>query len=345
MRRDAEDFLRMPPLTGTVELRGVSKHFGAAKAVDDVSLRLEPGLFYSLLGPSGCGKTTTLRLIAGFEQPTAGDILLNGERVNNWPPYQRDVSTVFQSYALFPHLTVERNVAFGLEQQRKSNIESLVNEALEMVQLSDKRKRYPAQLSGGEKQRVALARSLVLKPSVLLLDEPLSALDVQLRRLMRAGLRALQQRTGITFLLVTHDQEEALALSDQIVILNKGRIEQQGAPHEVYRKPATRFAADFLGAMNWIGDIGIRPEFLRVSTNGDGRRARVTGSAFLGNLVQLHLQLETGENIMAEMLGAAPEGRFNLSDEVRVCWSKDDEIRVIAPAVIPQAGTPAENSS
>ncbi len=322
----------MPPLTGTVELRGVSKHFGSAKAVDDVSLRLDPGLFYSLLGPSGCGKTTTLRLIAGFEQPTAGDILLNGERVNERPPYQRDVSTVFQSYALFPHLTVERNVAFGLEQQRKSNIEPLVNEALEMVQLSDKRKRYPAQLSGGEKQRVALARSLVLKPSVLLLDEPLSALDVQLRRLMRAGLRELQQRTGITFLLVTHDQEEALALSDQIVILNQGRIEQQGAPHDVYRKPATRFAADFLGAMNWIGDIGIRPEFLRVSTNGEGRRARVTGSAFLGNLVQLHLQLETGENIMAEMLGAAPEGQLNPSDEVRVGWSTQDEIRVPAPA-------------
>jgi ABC-type Fe3+/spermidine/putrescine transport system ATPase subunit len=332
MRRDAEVFLRMPPLTGTVELRGVSKHFGSAKAVDDVSLRLDPGLFYSLLGPSGCGKTTTLRLIAGFEQPTAGDILLNGERVNERPPYQRDVSTVFQSYALFPHLTVERNVAFGLEQQRKSNIEPLVNEALEMVQLSDKRKRYPAQLSGGEKQRVALARSLVLKPSVLLLDEPLSALDVQLRRLMRAGLRELQQRTGITFLLVTHDQEEALALSDQIVILNQGRIEQQGAPHDVYRKPATRFAADFLGAMNWIGDIGIRPEFLRVSTNGEGRRARVTGSAFLGNLVQLHLQLETGENIMAEMLGAAPEGQLNPSDEVRVGWSTQDEIRVPAPA-------------
>ncbi len=322
----------MPPLTGTVQLRGVSKHFGSAKAVDDVSLRLDPGLFYSLLGPSGCGKTTTLRLIAGFEQPTAGDILLNGERVNERPPYQRDVSTVFQSYALFPHLTVERNVAFGLEQQRKSNIEPLVNEALEMVQLSDKRKRYPAQLSGGEKQRVALARSLVLKPSVLLLDEPLSALDVQLRRLMRAGLRELQQRTGITFLLVTHDQEEALALSDQIVILNQGRIEQQGAPHDVYRKPATRFAADFLGAMNWIGDIGIRPEFLRVSTNGEGRRARVTGSAFLGNLVQLHLQLETGENIMAEMLGAAPEGQLNPSDEVRVGWSTQDEIRVPAPA-------------
>jgi ABC-type Fe3+/spermidine/putrescine transport system ATPase subunit len=332
MRRDAEVFLRMPPLTGTVQLRGVSKHFGSAKAVDDVSLRLDPGLFYSLLGPSGCGKTTTLRLIAGFEQPTAGDILLNGERVNERPPYQRDVSTVFQSYALFPHLTVERNVAFGLEQQRKSNIEPLVNEALEMVQLSDKRKRYPAQLSGGEKQRVALARSLVLKPSVLLLDEPLSALDVQLRRLMRAGLRELQQRTGITFLLVTHDQEEALALSDQIVILNQGRIEQQGAPHDVYRKPATRFAADFLGAMNWIGDIGIRPEFLRVSTNGEGRRARVTGSAFLGNLVQLHLQLETGENIMAEMLGAAPEGQLNPSDEVRVGWSTQDEIRVPAPA-------------
>jgi ABC-type Fe3+/spermidine/putrescine transport system ATPase subunit len=322
----------MPPLTGTVELRGVSKHFGSAKAVDDVSLRLDPGLFYSLLGPSGCGKTTTLRLIAGFEQPTAGDILLNGERVNERPPYQRDVSTVFQSYALFPHLTVERNVAFGLEQQRKSNIEPLVNEALEMVQLSDKRKRYPAQLSGGEKQRVALARSLVLKPSVLLLDEPLSALDVQLRRLMRAGLRELQQRTGITFLLVTHDQEEALALSDQIVILNQGRIEQQGAPHDVYRKPATRFAADFLGAMNWIGDIGIRPEFLRVSTNGEGRRARVTGSAFLGNLVQLHLQLETGENLMAEILGAAPEGQLNPSDEVRVGWSTQDEIRVPAPA-------------
>ncbi len=318
----------MPPLTGTVELRGVSKHFGAAKAVDDISLALEPGLFYSLLGPSGCGKTTTLRLIAGFEQPSAGDILLNGERVNDRPPYQRDVSTVFQSYALFPHLTVERNVAFGLEQQRKSNIEPLVAEALEMVQLSDKRKRYPAQLSGGEKQRVALARSLVLKPSVLLLDEPLSALDVQLRRRMRTELRALQLRTGITFLLVTHDQEEALALSDEIVILNQGRIEQQGRPHEVYRKPATRFAADFLGAMNWIDGIGIRPESLCVTTEGEGRRARVTGSAFLGNLVQLQVQLETGEALIAEILGGSPESRFEQSAEVRVGWSPEDEIHI-----------------
>ena len=318
----------MPTLKGSVELRGVSKSFGAVKAVDDISLSLEPGRFYSLLGPSGCGKTTTLRLIAGFEQVTAGDILLDGERVNDRPPYQRDVSTVFQSYALFPHLTVERNIAFGLEQQRKSNPGPLVTEALQMVQLLDKRKRYPAELSGGEKQRVALARSLVLKPSVLLLDEPLSALDVQLRRLMRAGLRELQSKTGITFLLVTHDQEEALSLSDHIIILNQGRIEQLGAPQDVYRKPATHFAANFLGAINWIGDIGIRPEFVQVRTNGDGRHARVTGSAFLGNLVQLHLQLDTGESMMAEMLGTGPASQFKLSDEIVVSWPVEDEIRI-----------------
>ncbi len=213
-----------------LELQHVVKEFATHRAVDDVSLALEPGRFYSLLGPSGCGKTTTLRLIAGFETPTSGEILLGGTSVNEKPPYQRNVSTVFQSYALFPHLTVERNIAFGLEERGEKNVGAKIGPALEMVQLTGKEKRLPAQLSGGEKQRVALARSLVLEPSVLLLDEPLAALDLQLRKAMRTELKLMQRRTGITFLFVTHDQEEALAMSDEIAIMNRGRIEQSRQP-------------------------------------------------------------------------------------------------------------------
>jgi spermidine/putrescine transport system ATP-binding protein len=310
-----------------LELRGVVKEFPSHRAVDDISLTLERGRFYSLLGASGCGKTTTLRLIAGFEEPTSGEVILDGQPVTGVPAYRRNVSTVFQSYALFPHLTVEKNVAFGLEQRGERNYGGKVDRAIEMVKLTGKSKRLPKELSGGEKQRVALARSLILEPSILLLDEPLAALDLKLRREMRAELKAMQQRTGITFLFVTHDQEEALAMSDEIAIMNGGKIEQTGTPQDVYRKPATRFVAGFLGTMNWIGDAGIRPEALRISRDGKECRsaARVEQSLFLGNMVQVMLKLESGETATAELAGVQTD--FQPGEQVRVNWSSADEMR------------------
>ena len=215
-----------------VELKEVSKHFGPVVAVDDVSLSIRDGEFFSLLGPSGCGKTTTLRLIAGFELPTEGDVYIDGHLQGETPPYRRPVNTVFQSYALFPHMTVFQNVAFGLEMQKvaKEEIRQRVLEALEMVQLPGMENRKPAQLSGGQQQRIALARALVNRPKVLLLDEPLGALDLKLRKAMQLELKALQHRVGITFIYVTHDQEEALTMSDRIAVMNRGRVLQTGTP-------------------------------------------------------------------------------------------------------------------
>src|ERR1700682_656071 len=247
-------------MNAVLELRGVSKHFSPHAAVKGVWLSIEKGEFFALLGPSGCGKTTTLRLIAGFEQPSEGEILLDGTCVNLRRPYERNVSTVFQSYALFPHLTVQGNVEFGLRRKSATDIDRKVRDALALVELTGKESRYPAQLSGGERQRVALARSLVVNPDVLLLDEPLAALDPNLRKQMRVELKALQARVGTTFLFVTHDQEEALSMSDCIAVMNAGRIEQAGTPQEIYLRPSTRFVAGFLGAVNWIGGVGVRPE-------------------------------------------------------------------------------------
>ncbi|MBV9743979.1 MAG: ABC transporter ATP-binding protein, partial [Acidobacteriia bacterium] len=253
----------MPPV---LELRKLTKDFPGQRAVHEVSLSLEAGSFFSLLGPSGCGKTTTLRLIAGFEQPTAGEVLLRGEVVNHRKPYERNVSTVFQSYALFPHLSARENIAFGLRRRKSPawEIAARVEKVLALVSLEGKESRRPHQLSGGERQRVALARSLVLEPDVLLLDEPLAALDPKLRQQMRLELKAIERRAGITFLLVTHDQEEALSLSDRLAVMNQGVIEQIGSPEEIYLRPRTRFVAGFLGEVNWIGEIGVRPEATRV---------------------------------------------------------------------------------
>src|SRR5713226_818371 len=218
-----------------LELREVSKHFPTHRAVTDVSLGIPRGQFFSLLGPSGCGKTTTLRMIAGFETPTSGEVWLNGARIDHLPPYRRNVNTVFQSYALFPHLTVRGNVEFGLRRKGVADAVKRVRQVLDQVRLTGKETRMPSELSGGERQRVALARSLVLARDVLLLDEPLSALDPQLRRQLRAELKDLQRRVGITFLFVTHDQEEALSLSDRIAIMDAGVIEQIGTPEDLYR--------------------------------------------------------------------------------------------------------------
>lgn len=237
-----------------VELRTVTKRFGDVVAVDKMSLPIGHGTFYSLLGPSGCGKTTTLRLIAGFEEPNEGTIYVSGEDVSGVPPYQRNVNTVFQHYAVFPHYNVWDNVAYGLKQKRvkKNELRQRVAEALEMVQLTEKERRRPRELSGGEQQRVALARALVLKPAVLLLDEPLGALDFKLRKQMQIELKKLQEQVGITFIYVTHDQEEALTMSDRIAVMDLGKILQVGSPDEIYERPNCRFVAHFIGESNFL---------------------------------------------------------------------------------------------
>src|SRR6202790_2055597 len=271
-------------MNAVLELRGVSKHFPTHAAVKDVSLSIERGEFFALLGPSGCGKTTTLRMIAGFEDPSRGEIRLNGANIHHLKPYQRNVSTVFQNYALFPHLTVQQNVEFGLRRRAENHIEKRVRDVLELVQLAGKESRYPSQVSAGERQRVALARSLVLAPDVLLLDEPLSALDPLLRKQVRSELKDLQRRVGVTFLFVTHDQEEALSLSDRMAVMNGGVLEQVGSPQEIYQHPRSKFVASFLGAMNWIEGIGVRPEFTRISRQMPGN-AGVTAPLFLGEAI------------------------------------------------------------
>jgi spermidine/putrescine transport system ATP-binding protein len=250
---------------GHVKLDSLTKRFAQATAVDEISVEIQAGEFFSLLGPSGCGKTTTLRMVAGFEPPTAGKIMLDGVDVANLPPHRRNVNTVFQSYALFPFLTVAENVAFGMKYKSvpKAELNSRVAEALELVQLTGYEKRRPNQLSGGQQQRVALARALILRPSVLLLDEPLGALDAKLRRTLQVELGVLQKQVGITFLYVTHDQEEALTMSDRLAVMNHGRIVQLGTPEEVYNEPADAYVADFLGVSNLMD--------ARVQPGGDGK--------------------------------------------------------------------------
>ncbi|HEV7302152.1 MAG TPA: ABC transporter ATP-binding protein [Tepidisphaeraceae bacterium] len=242
-----------------IDVQNVTKRWGSFTAVDDVNLQIKAGEFITLLGPSGCGKTTLLRMISGFEVPTAGRVMLDGRDVTSVPPYRRDVNQVFQSYALFPHLTVRDNIAFGLRMKKvaRREITSRVDEVVAMVALNGMEDRRPSQLSGGQRQRVALARAIVNRPKVLLLDEPLSALDAKLRHAMQIELKRLQQRLGITFLFVTHDQEEALTMSDRIAVVNKGRIEQLGKVDDIYHRPQTAFVAHFIGQANVI-DVTVR---------------------------------------------------------------------------------------
>jgi ABC-type Fe3+/spermidine/putrescine transport system ATPase subunit len=272
-------------------------------------------------------------MIAGFETPCAGEIHLEGARIDHLRPYERNVTTVFQSYALFPHLTVFENVAFGLRRKGMSEIPRRVKSALDLVRLTGKEDRKPAQLSGGEKQRAALARALVLEPAVLLLDEPLSALDPNLRAQVRAELKALQRRVGITFVFVTHDQEEALSLSDRITLMHRGRIEQIGSPQELYQRPKSRFAAAFLGDINWVNGCGVRPEATRIEREaakvpGASRwvAATVTGSTFYGDRVHVEARLGDGESVVAQL--AVPDGRFAAGDAVTVWWNAEDELRL-----------------
>src|SRR4051812_36131347 len=264
-------------------MRDVVKRFGDVAAVDHVSMQIRDGEFFSMLGPSGCGKTTSLRMIAGFEYPTSGEICLNGQPIGNTPPFQRSVNTVFQSYALFPHLSVAQNVGFGLEMKKvpRADIARRVREALDMVRLSGYDERKPRQLSGGQQQRVALARALVNHPDVLLLDEPLGALDLKLRKDMQLELKGLQERVGITFIYVTHDQEEALTMSDRIAVMSGGKVLQVGTPTEIYERPSCHFVADFIGDSNFVRG--------RVREADDGRAALVTPDGLV--LRGLSLQL------------------------------------------------------
>jgi putative spermidine/putrescine transport system ATP-binding protein len=266
----------------SVRFENVSRHFGEVRAVDNVTLEIRDGEFFSMLGPSGSGKTTCLRLIAGFEQPTSGQIFLHGVEVSGLPPYERDVNTVFQDYALFPHMSVAENVGYGLMIKKVPAAERTkrVNDALELVRLPQMAKRKPSQLSGGQRQRIALARALVNHPRVLLLDEPLGALDLKLRQEMQIELKEIQKRVGITFVFVTHDQEEALTMSDRIAVFSAGKIEQVGTPAEIYEHPATAFVAGFVGTSNLVrSDVAqkltgtartfsIRPEKIRMVEPG-----------------------------------------------------------------------------
>jgi spermidine/putrescine transport system ATP-binding protein len=359
-----------------IELVGLTKRFGHGAvsgstgsgstgghaAVDNIDLSVSGGEFFSLLGPSGCGKTTTLRLIAGFEEPTAGRILLDGIDVSRVPPHKRNVNTVFQSYALFPFLSVFDNVAFGLKHTSvsKNELRTRVGDALSLVSMSSFASRRPSQLSGGQQQRVALARALVLNPSVLLLDEPLGALDAKLRRSLKVDLKALQERVGITFIYVTHDQEEALTMSDRIAVMNAGRIAQIGTPQEVYESPADAYVADFLGAANLLevvvservqagtsiltlGDLKlstsnevpaapggkaqavIRPERVRVEAHGPAGPNRlpalVDRLVYLGAATQVILRLATGESLQAVV-----------PNEDAAAWSQGTSVHAYLPA-------------
>jgi spermidine/putrescine transport system ATP-binding protein len=349
---------------GSIELSGLTKRFSEV-AVDNISLTVASGEFFSLLGPSGCGKTTTLRLIAGFEQPTSGRILLDGVDVSDVPPHRRNVNTVFQSYALFPFLTVHDNVAFGLRHrgQDKAEVGRRVDEALDLVKMTSYAKRRPGQLSGGQQQRVALARALVLKPSVLLLDEPLGALDAKLRRSLKVELKALQERVGITFLYVTHDQEEALTMSDRLAVMNAGHIVQTGTPRAVYEEPADTYVADFLGAANLmavevpgaggelrIGEFTltaarcevtgpctahavIRPERVRIEPHGSPGPNRVPAMVervvFLGSGIQVMLRLAPGVPLQALMQNDGSAADLAQGTPVHVHFPPD-ALRVLA---------------
>jgi spermidine/putrescine transport system ATP-binding protein len=349
---------------GHIELVSLNKRFGDFVAVDDISLEIQAGEFFSLLGPSGCGKTTTLRMVAGFEPPTGGEILLDGVDVGSKAPNRRNVNTVFQSYALFPFLTVAENVAFGMKYKSvpKAERDTRVAEALELVQLSGFEKRRPNQLSGGQQQRVALARALVLRPAVLLLDEPLGALDAKLRRTLQVELGALQKQVGITFLYVTHDQEEALTMSDRLAVMNHGRIVQLGTPEEVYNEPADAYVADFLGVSNLmdarvdrsggrqgscrlrLGEfsleaqagtldatgavkLAIRPERVHLHPYEDQGDNRLPGMVerivFLGSTTHVYVRLATGSALQALVRNDGSSLPYRQGTPVRIALPAD----------------------
>ena len=353
---------------GQITLTSITKRFGDTVAVDDVSLQIEGGAFFSLLGPSGCGKTTTLRIIGGFVYPTAGDVHINGEIMAEAPPYRRPVNTVFQNYALFPHKTVAQNIAFGLQMKKvpKAEISDAVERSLDLIQLPGYGERKPSELSGGERQRVALARALINEPTILLLDEPLSALDLKLRKQMQLELKALQRKVGITFVYVTHDQGEALALSDRIAVMNDGRILQVGTPSEIYDSPQNRFVADFIGTSNFLEGtliskkavvlktelplkivctpnsalplntpvtVAIRPERFNLRTTpasdaANSLRGVIQDESYLGTTLQYTVQTDYPTPLIAHQqnTGARETHRFQRGDTVYLQWTPENAI-------------------
>ena len=318
-----------------IKLEDVSKRFGDHTAVDDVSLEIKKGEFFSLLGPSGCGKTTTLRMIAGFEQPSEGQILLEGDAVDDVPPNERNVNTVFQSYALFEHLNVEDNVAFGLKRKKveKDEIERRVAEALDLVSLEHRSQARTAELSGGMQQRVALARALVNRPAVLLLDEPLGALDLKLRRQMQVELKDIQREVGITFVYVTHDQEEALAMSDRIAVMHEGRVIQCGEPEDIYEKPGEAFVAGFIGVSNLMEGVVDGKDKVKLAS-GQKVSAPLPEGLDLGETVQLSVRpekiaLDELEQGMVSIDGTV-EQRVYQGVNTQVTVSLGDGARVVA---------------
>jgi putative spermidine/putrescine transport system ATP-binding protein len=344
----ATNLASVPPrAVPAVRLEGLVKRFdGQVTAVDGIDLEIADGEFFSMLGPSGSGKTTTLRMIAGFELPTAGRILLHGEDVSKRPPYERDVNTVFQDYALFPHMTVGDNVGYGLmiRKASKAEREKRVGDALAMVRLTGYERRRPGQLSGGQRQRVALARALILRPRLLLLDEPLGALDLKLREEMQLELKAIQQEVGITFIYVTHDQEEALTMSDRLAVFNKGRIEQVGTPADVYERPATRFVAGFVGTSNLLtgavaeqvvgkaGTFTVRPEKIRLGEPGDPVGADESSAlgtvrqvVYLGSDTRYLVTLDAGAELVVTQQNLATSSMEALAAQgrdVRLIWKQ-----------------------
>jgi putative spermidine/putrescine transport system ATP-binding protein len=349
-----------------VLLEGVVKRFGDVVAVDGVNLGVREGEFFSMLGPSGSGKTTCLRMIAGFEQPTSGRILLDGEDVSRKAPYERQVNTVFQDYALFPHMTVEDNVGYGLMVRKvpKQERRERVSGALEMVRLPEYGDRKPAQLSGGQRQRVALARALVMRPKVLLLDEPLGALDLKLRQAMQIELKEIQQEVGLTFIYVTHDQEEALTMSDRLAVFNHGQIEQIGSPADVYERPSTGFVAGFVGVSNVLeGDAAtavagspdpftVRPEkisMVDLDREAGSDECTATGHVeevvYLGAVTRYMVDLDAGGTLVVMQQNLATSSMQALQvrgKAVRLVWSRSNNRPVEAPAGALEGSTDQE---
>ena len=320
-----------------VTLRGVTKRFDELVAVDRLDLDVSNGEFIALLGPSGCGKTTTLRMIAGFEEPTEGEISIDGSPVVGVPPHRRQVNTVFQQYALFPHMSVLDNVAYGLKQRGlgKRERHTKAAEALSLVHLEGREQSRPNQLSGGQQQRVALARALVLEPKVLLLDEPLGALDLQVRKELQIELKRIQQDVGITFVYVTHDQEEALAMSDRVAVMHRGRIEQLARPQEIYDAPATPFVAGFIGETNFIdgrgGQAAVRPERIRVTRSGEGLPGELVASMVIGPALQVVVKLDDGQEVLVreQRSGRGSEVETLAAGErVMVSWAEDEALQI-----------------